>query len=150
MNIETVSLRPESLSLISMIDAVYEAISGKKGEPRNWEMLADLCHPLARWNIIEHNDRGRDNISFLTLEDFKKSYVEILGNEEPAFLEYQVDCKIDKCGNVIHVFSTYESRYYSEKLPFKRGVNSFQIFNDGSRFWIINVFWDRTYNEMES
>jgi hypothetical protein len=26
-------------------------------------------------------------------------------------------------------------------LPFARGVNSFQVMNDGSRWWILTIFW---------
>ena len=26
--------------------------------------------------------------------------------------------------------------------PFDRGVNSFQLLNDGKRWWIVSIFWD--------
>ena len=45
-------------------------------------------------------------------------------------------------GNMAHVFSTYESfRSKTDKTPFMRGINSIQLFHDGKRWWIINVFW---------
>ena len=45
-------------------------------------------------------------------------------------------------GNVVHVFSTYESRHAaSDKTPFARGINSFQLLNDGKRWWIITIYW---------
>lgn len=50
-----------------------------------------------------------------------------------------------KSGSVIHVLSTYESKFKPEdEKPFKRGVNSIQIMFDGNKYWIINIFWDRT------
>ncbi len=29
----------------------------------------------------------------------------------------------------------------SDPKPFKRGINSIQLMNDGSRWWIVSVFW---------
>jgi hypothetical protein len=40
------------------------------------------------------------------------------------------------------VFSTYESyRSEADEEPFARGINSIQLLNDGSRWWIINIYW---------
>ena len=41
-----------------------------------------------------------------------------------------------------HVFSTYESRRAAtDEAPFARGINSIQLFDDGTRWWIISVYW---------
>ncbi len=26
--------------------------------------------------------------------------------------------------------------------PFARGINSFQLWNDGNRWWVITIFWE--------
>jgi len=45
-------------------------------------------------------------------------------------------------GNIAHVFSTYEAfKTRDDKKPFMRGINSFQLLNDGKRWWVVNIFW---------
>ena len=40
------------------------------------------------------------------------------------------------------VFSTYESRHDAgDPKPFERGINSFQLMNDGHRWWIVTILW---------
>ena len=29
----------------------------------------------------------------------------------------------------------------SDPAPFMRGINSFQLFNDGKRWWILSIYW---------
>ena len=46
-------------------------------------------------------------------------------------------------GNVARLFSSYEARFDpDDPEPFKRGINSIQLFHDGKRWWIINMLWD--------
>jgi hypothetical protein len=40
------------------------------------------------------------------------------------------------------VWSTYESRHAKGEKPFARGVNSFQLFFDGTRWWIVTIYWE--------
>ena len=50
--------------------------------------------------------------------------------------------KVEQFGNIAQVFSTYESRHNSgDAQPFQRGINSFQLVNDGKRWWIITILW---------
>jgi len=48
-----------------------------------------------------------------------------------------------------HVSGTYASRHAADDPEpfqrginsFQRGINSFQLLNDGSRWWIVDIFW---------
>jgi hypothetical protein len=45
-------------------------------------------------------------------------------------------------GSIMQVFSTYESRHDTkDPVPFARGINSFQLFVDGTRWWILTIYW---------
>ncbi|MGB9109115.1 MAG: hypothetical protein WCC39_10565, partial [Telluria sp.] len=45
-------------------------------------------------------------------------------------------------GQIVHVFSTYESRHAADDAkPFQRGINSIQLYHDGKRWWVVNVLW---------
>jgi hypothetical protein len=44
---------------------------------------------------------------------------------------------------VAHVW-THESRHDpNDAEPFMRGINSIQLFNDGSRWWILSIYWQQ-------
>ena len=48
----------------------------------------------------------------------------------------------ERFGNIAHVFSTYVSfRSRADTRPFQRGINSFQLLYDGTRWWVVSVFW---------
>ena len=50
---------------------------------------------------------------------------------------------IQQFGNIVHVWSTYESRHNADDAtPFARGINSIQLLKDGDRYWIVNILWD--------
>ncbi len=61
---------------------------------------------------------------------------------ENGFFEKEIGRKTDQFGNIAQVFSSYESfRSAKDTKPFMRGINSIQLLYDGSRWWILNVFW---------
>jgi hypothetical protein len=42
----------------------------------------------------------------------------------------------------VHVFSTYQSHHdKADAKPFARGINSIQLYNDGSRWYVLNLVW---------
>jgi len=61
--------------------------------------------------------------------------------KEP-FYENSIVNKPESYGNMTQVLSSYESRHAPGEKPFQRGINSFQVLNDGKRWWIISIFWD--------
>ena len=63
--------------------------------------------------------------------------------EEIGFFESEIGRVTEEFGNVAHAFSTYGSRIEEDAEPFQRGINSIQLFWDGSRWWIVNIVWDQ-------
>ncbi len=59
-----------------------------------------------------------------------------------GFFENSVSSRVEVWDHIAHVWSTYESRHAKGEKPFARGINSFQLFNDGSRWWILTVYWE--------
>src|SRR5439155_24031851 len=65
------------------------------------------------------------------------------GLQGNGFFEREVARKTETFGNVLHAFSTYESRRTgADAQPFARGINSIQLVNDGTRWWVMTVLWD--------
>ena len=63
--------------------------------------------------------------------------------ERSGFFEREIARRTERFGSVLHVFSTYESRRAaSDAAPFARGINSIQLVNDGTRWWVVTILWD--------
>jgi hypothetical protein len=69
--------------------------------------------------------------------------------EKNGFHEREVARHVDQYGNIAQVFSTYASFHKSDdKDPFMRGINSFQLFNDGKRWWVVTIYWQAETKEV--
>ena len=91
---------------------------------------------------VGKNREGVVRKQVLTVEDYIKGSGPFL--EERGFFEKEVARRVEQYGNIAHVFSTYESRMKAEDpKPFMRGINSFQLWNDGKRWWVVTVFWQQ-------
>jgi hypothetical protein len=63
--------------------------------------------------------------------------------EERGFFEREIGRTTEQFGSITHVFSAYDSRNRAEDpAPFARGINSIQLLNDGTRWWVVSIFWD--------
>ena len=61
---------------------------------------------------------------------------------QQGFYETEIARRTEQFGRIAHVWSTYESRHdRSDAAPYMRGINSFQLFNDGKRWWILSIYW---------
>jgi hypothetical protein len=63
---------------------------------------------------------------------------------ENAFYEVETSRRIDRFGNMAHVWSGYEARRSpDDQDPERRGINSIQLFNHAEHGWrIIHMIWD--------
>lgn len=128
-------------SLDAVMTAVYDVISGSAGQPRNWDRMRSLFVPGARLIPALPKKEGGAEARVLTVED----YITRSGPrmEKEGFFEREIARRVERFGNIAHVFSTYESRRTREdEKPFARGINSFQLLKDGDRWWIVTIYWD--------
>jgi hypothetical protein len=59
-----------------------------------------------------------------------------------GYIVKEVARKGEGFGKIRQVWSTYEGRHTAaDSKPFVRGINSFQLVNDGKRWWIFSVVW---------
>jgi hypothetical protein len=130
-------------SIDAIIRASYDVISGPVGRPRDWERERTLFFPGARL-IPTATVPGRNDVALTPLILDVEQYIERV---EPlfqgkGFYETELARRTEQFGQIAHVWSTYESRYRKEDPePFMRGINSFQLFHDGARWWIVNIYW---------
>lgn len=128
-------------SVDAIMAAVYDVISGDAGKARDWDRFRSLFHKDARLIPSGKNAKtGMYQAVALTPEDYIKRSGPYL--EKEGFFERELARQTESYGNIVHVFSTYESLHkLSDKKPFARGINSFQLLNDGKRWWVMTIYW---------
>jgi len=131
---------PDDVSSIDAImTAVYDVISGPAEEPRDWDRFRSLFWPGAQLIPTFRNQGGDVVANRMSVEEFVTSASG--GFAINPFFEIEAGRVAERYGNIAHIFSTYESRRDPEQAPFVRGINSFQLMFDDSRWWVVNIFW---------
>ena len=125
----------------AIITALYDVISGPAGTARNWDRMRSLFHPEARLIPAGRAQDGSYRIRVMTLSDWIAGAEPYFARE--GFFERELAFRSERFGQIVHRFSTYDSRHAaSDTAAFARGINSIQLFNDGRRWWVMNIMWD--------
>ena len=128
-------------SVDAILAALYDVISGPAGQKRDWNRFASLFYPGARLVPSGPRQGGGFGARVITPEEYAQRTGPLL--ERDGFFEKEIARKTEQYGNVVHAFSTYESRgRANDPTPFARGINSIQLFNDGTRWWVLSIFWE--------
>jgi hypothetical protein len=138
----TIAARTSDVATIdSIISALYATISGPVGQPRQWDRFATLFHPDAR--LIPSRcptGGGPCSLRVLTPASYRQLADSLLVAD--GFTETELVRHTERYGAIAHAFSSYASFHRGETAPFARGINSIQLFWDGSRWWVLQIFWD--------
>ena len=127
-------------SLDQIMKAVYDVISGDVGQKRDWDRFRSLFHKDARLIPSGKNKDGVIGARAFTPEEYITRSSPFM--EKEGFFERETARRVDVYGNIAQVFSTYESFHKKDdKSPFARGINSFQLLNDGKRWWVVTIYW---------
>lgn len=125
-------------SIDSIIHAMYDVISGPAGA-RNWERFHSLFLPQATLATVMHKS-GQTLHKVMTPDDYVRGAGAYF--QQHAFYESEIARRTEQFGNIAHVFTTYASRHEPKGEPFERGINSVELLNDGTRWWILTISWD--------
>ena len=135
-----VSARPGDVDTVDhIIAAVYDVISGPAG-PRDWDRFRSLYYPGARMVPSRRDDKGAITARIFSPDEYATRSQDFFSKE--GFFENPVANRVELWDHIAHVWSTYESRHAKGEKPFARGINSFQLFHDGNRWWILTVYWE--------
>jgi hypothetical protein len=127
-------------SMDAILASVYDVISGPAGKKRDWNRMRSLFLPTARMMATGRRPTGEIGHRSMDVE----GYIATSGPfvETNGFFERELSRKVEIYGQIAHVFSTYEARQKADDpKPFMRGINSFQLFNDGKRWWVVSILW---------
>ncbi|NPD24812.1 nuclear transport factor 2 family protein [Corallococcus sp. AB004] len=133
--------KPEDVkSQDAILKALYDVISGPAGAARDWQRFRSLFYPGAQL-IPLGKPAGATTLAArpITPEDYVT-----WGQESTAthgFFEKEIARQTHGFGALVQVMSTYEARGTQDGPLIAKGVNSIQLFNDGQRWWVMNIFW---------
>jgi hypothetical protein len=137
---QTPPARPGDVDTIEhILAAVYEVISGPPG-PRDWDRFRALFYPGARLIPSRRDAAGKVSAASLTADDYARRGTDYFTKE--GFFENSVANRVEVWDHIAHVWSSYESRHAKGEAPFARGVNSFQLIHDGTRWWVLTIYWE--------
>jgi hypothetical protein len=130
-----------------LVASLYNVISGPAGK-RDWDRFRSLFLPDGRIGVVvpemaatKDAPARKSDAFFLTPDMYAQrddSYFKTHG-----FFERSIANRVEEFGNLVHVWSTYESRNAeNDSQPFTRGINSIQIVQARGRFWIASVLFD--------
>jgi len=124
----------------AIIAALYDANTNLVDQKRDADRFRSLFVPGARLMPTLRPPNGKGAISIQTVDD----YVRLASSGQPrhGFSEREIARTTQAFGNIMHAFSTYEARRDSADTNPTRGINSIQLFNDGTRWWVVGVLWD--------
>ena len=129
----------DAFAIDSTVLAVYNVISGPAGR-RDWDRFEALFAPGARLISTKRVD-GVVTATVMT----PKEYSEKAGAyfKDHGFFERPAASRMQRYGDIAHIFSTYESRHASnDEKPFARGINSFQLVRIGDDWKVLTIFWE--------
>ena len=139
MTLPSSDVDPDTASIEAIVSCLYDVLSGPAGE-RDWDRLRKLYLEGARLIPTGARPGGRQGLNLFPVE----AYIQDVRPHFRAngFHEREVARRIERFGEIAHVFSTYESRHRAEDPePFVRGINSIQLLRREGRWWVVNVLW---------
>jgi len=137
---QSLTARPEDVATIDgIIKAFYDVISGPAGQPRQWQRDSTLYIPRVQF-VAMGVENGKPVADVMDHGTFAAKYNGAFVNR--GFFEHETKRVTKRFGNVAHVFSAYEYRATEDGPVQGRGVNSIQLYWDGTRWWIASATWD--------
>lgn len=123
----------------AIIAALYDANTIMVDQKRDLDRFRSLFIPGARL-MPTARPGGNGFIRIQSVEDYVAQASR--GQPRHGFSEREIARTSEAFGNIMQVFSTYESRRDSSDTHPGRGINSIQLFTDGKRWWVVGVLWD--------
>ena len=139
--VPTIAARAEDVSTIDgVITAYYDVITGPPGQPRQWSRDRTLYWPGLRFFSTNVKADGTPTVKVLSHQEYVDATDASL--VKGGFDEHEIHRVSYRVGNIAHVMSTYETRQDPKGPLLARGVNSLDLYWDGTRWWITAASWD--------
>lgn len=139
VSVPKIAADPKDVSTLDgIVKAFYETISGPKGQPRQWGRDRTLYMPGVRFVSMGERD-GKISAGNMTHQQYVNATNG--GFLSTGFHEHEINRVVRRFGNIAHVYSVYEFTN-DDKSETGRGINSIELYWDGTRWWIAFASWD--------
>jgi hypothetical protein len=139
--VPTIAASADDVSTIGgVIRTFYEVITGPPGQPRQWSRDRTLYWPGLRFFATSVTEEGTPTVQVLSHQEYVDARDAAL--VDGGFHEHEIHRVTYRVGNIAHVMSTYETRQNPKGPLLARGVNSVELYWDGTRWWITAASWD--------
>lgn len=120
----------------AIVHALYETISADAGAKRDWDRYRALFLDGARLSMAIDSKVGSGIMGM----DSEELIAQTEGTyAATGFHETPLVTRVEQHGLLASVMSSFEIRLRrSDKEPLMRGLNHFQLLNDGERWWIVS------------
>jgi hypothetical protein len=123
-----------------IIAALYDVISGPAEKTRDWNRFYSLFNASGRLIATGTRANGTKYIRALSPAEYVTASAPTMARA--GFFERETGRTGETYNGISQIFSAYESRYtLADATPFESGINSIQLYNDGTRWYIVSVFW---------
>jgi hypothetical protein len=123
----------------AIIAALYKANTVMVDQKRDADRFRSLFAPGARLIPTGRPSFGDARLRVQTPDEYVTGAMR--GPPRGGFSEREISRTSDTFSNITQVFSTYETRRNASDQRPRRGINSIQLFNDGTRWWVVTVYW---------
>jgi hypothetical protein len=138
------TVRPDeddARTIDGVIAAMYAALSGPAGAPRDWVRFFDLFVPGALLVPVTPRAGGERTVVTFDPQSYARDRAPIF--ERDGFYEHEIARRERRYGALAHVWSAYEARLTPDGPLLLRGANSLQLVHDRGRWWIVSALWER-------
>jgi hypothetical protein len=141
VKVPAIAAQPQDVdSPEAIVRASFDVESGPVGAPRDWARQRTLYDPAGSFVAT-----GRDPVTG-ALQPRRRTFQEYVDmmdeySVHTGFVDKPLGCITNKRKYVASVTCGYEGREGSKVT--ERGVDIFQLYNDGQRWWILSVVWDK-------
>ena len=141
VKIPVVAARPQDVSSPeAIVRASFEVESGPVGAPRDWARQQTLYDPAGIF-VATGPEPGTEALQ--PRRRTNQEYVDMMDaySVQTGFVDKLLGCVTRQRKYIATVTCGYEGREGSKVT--ERGVDIFQLYNDGNRWWILSVVWDK-------
>ena len=124
----------------TLVRALYDIVTGPANAKHDWARLERLHAPGAMITPTQH----RTTMAFAAAPQAVSKFIDL--NQrlfgKRGFHEREIFQRVQRFGHIAHVWSGYETRERPDGPVEARGINSFQLLNDGQRWCVLSATWD--------
>ena len=123
------SYADDTVSIDSIVNAYYEVVSGPEGFIYDADRDTNLHADGALITKVFPDGRFQRH-------DLSAEQAMISVPYDQAFFESEVNRRIERYGNIAHVWSEFEMRTSPKAEPYNGGFNSISLYLQDDRWWI--------------